>query len=279
MSAVAIPLRPWSLRAPLWAVVIHAAFGLFLLAVHVYKSAIPEERQLSPIEVVVMGDVDLEAMQRKSRARTSIKMADLKQGVVIGKAASGEGLPFGKLLGQAAKMGTGSENMVRNAPGGAKPRSDGRAFALLAKNLRQDLVDQAGQHRNDAAFKVIDRLPEKVRGVEWKALPPPELKTDAALSAQDIERLRAVFSAKWVEIRDCYEQALLHDEKLAGYVNLQVSVSGGGVPGRVTVDWRGDGNGASQQALKRCVSGTAEAMRFVPKLQGQTLQVGYRLRS
>lgn len=277
-------MRLSTIRPLLWAVGFHGMFVLFLVAIQAYKAAIPGPREFEPLEVMVMGDIDLEHLQKKARPR--VKLNDFKEGVVVSDKPTKNSGGLGGLLQQATQLSrgagtqpSGSHGKLQSATGAPGQAGEKKAFALLAKSMRNEFFENAEKSSDQAGFKVIDKLPERIRGVQWKQLPPPEVKADTSLSVQDMERLRLMFASKWVEVRDCYEQALLHDEKLAGYIHIRVQVGSRGRAENVAVELRGDGSNQSQRVLKGCISHAAEIMTFFDKLRGQTLQVGYRLRS
>ncbi len=290
MSTLAVPQN--NLRPFILAVLVHGIFAMLLTLAQLYQKAIPKEREYAPLEVVVIGNLDIEDVQMNSRMRTTVQ--DLREGIVIAEpqkkskagdiaavAPSGD-QKTGKLGGilsmtqQLGKQGSGGDQVGNSELAKQKQRM---ALAVVEKSLRDDFIKGSGKSEDASGLQVVNRIPEKVKGIEWKQVQKPTVKAPSNLSPDEIEKLRLYFSTKWIDIRDCYERALQFDEKLSGYVNLQVQIGKSNKAVQTVIDFKGDGNPASQKSLKSCLSGVADSMIFFEKLNGQTVQVGYRLTS
>lgn len=153
------------------------------------------------------------------------------------------------------------------------------ALAVVQKSLREDLIQAGKGSSTESGLRVVNRIPEKIKGIEWRQIKSPSIQAPTNLSAEEIEKLRVTFSTKWVDVRDCYERALQKDEKLNGYVNLQVLVGKPGKSNQTIIDFKGEGDPNSQRSLKSCLTQMTDGMKFFDKLSGQTVQVGYRLTS
>lgn len=83
MTSVSMP--PTSLRPIGFAALAHIGFAAVLFLAHLYQQSIPDERALAPLEVIVMGNLDIEEMKQNARLRTSVQ--DLREGVVISQSS------------------------------------------------------------------------------------------------------------------------------------------------------------------------------------------------
>jgi hypothetical protein len=290
-------VEPQNLKSSFfYALTAHLAFVGALFLIQLFQKAIPPERVFSPLEVIIMGNLDLEEVKDNSRLRTSIQ--DLREGVVIApkntlsKKGEVSAIPappsggtgkLGNILSMTQNLGKAPTHKTSNADDKSKQQVEKErlALAVVEKSLRDDFIKGSkGEDQNGTGgLRVVNRLPEKVKGIEFKQVEAPKIKTPANLSAEEVEKLRLYFATKWIDIRDCYERALQKDEKLNGYVNLQVIVGAQGKTERTIIDFKGEGNPNAERSLKTCLEGVTGSMSFSEKLNGQTLQVGYRLSS
>ncbi len=290
MSTSFIHDQPWldfPKRPVVYAIGAHLLFFGFIFSLNLFQELVPEKRDLSPLEIVVVGESELPKVQKKARPR--VKLADFKKGVVVSEkkidspktnqAKKAEPSRFSGLVQTTQKLGGPGSDKPKPKPSGEGSGGDQKAFALLAKNMKKDFGSGVESLAEGSGFKTVDRLPEKMSGVQWKYVKPPKVKTSIKLSVKELEKLRLLFASKWLEIRDCYEKALLYDSKLAGFLNLQVQVGSGGSVSESVFELKGAGSTQSQRVLKSCLGTVTSKMNFWPRLKGQKLQVGYRLRS
>jgi hypothetical protein len=281
-------------RAAVLAFFAHTAFALVLLLGHKYVSSVPAKIEFKPLEVIIEGDIDLE--DAPSNTRLDVSPEELRQGVVITNAptqikdgeipaapqvkSSNSSGRFGGVMsltqGLGKKVVTGDRNQSQQKLAAEQQQL---ALARTSKSVQSNLDNLSGNSGggDTSGVRAARILPKRVEGIQFTKIQKPDIKPIANLTNEELDRVRLMFDRKWIEIRDCYETALQVDEKLSGYINLQVQVGGGGAVKQTILDFKGEGDPNSQRTLKSCVKTVVESMQFFEKLNGQTLQLGYRL--
>ncbi len=120
------------------------------------------------------------------------------------------------------------------------------------------------------------------RALEWESLElnsgsSSEGPAGGALTDADIEKVQKILAAHNSQFRDCYEKALLYDDKLSGVVDLLFSVGNTGAGSKTEAKLnqaKGGGTGAGMNQFRSCLESIGRRLVFPRAIAGNQIKFG-----
>lgn len=152
--------------------------------------------------------------------------------------------------------------------------------AAMAQNIKSDLV-QSGQVQSGLA-QLLKARQLRTQGINWNAVGIGDasgVNGEKPMTDKELELIREILGKRQIVFRNCYERALLSDEKLSGKVDFLFTIAAGGRVGQTQVQFQGNGNSSSQSLLKSCLGEVSQAIQFPSSISGRRIKFNLRVKS